>query len=211
MTRRLPSLAARFLSTFLAILLAIGLFTIAKNLGWLSPFGVESESHDSQVVRAIKRTQEISLLSLSIQGIDAEKRSRSILGQRIPGTGEALYLQYTFAAKLGIDGADVTVTKTGTNAYRISVPPFIFIGYDQPNFEVAVEDGGVLRFVTPDIDKTDAINKILSEKARQTYISSNEDLLKDQTKVFYDGLISSIDPDLVTTYEFREPAGAALR
>jgi len=37
----------------------------------------------------------------------------------------------------------VKVTKTGENAYLISVPKFKFIGYDKPTFKVAVENGGV--------------------------------------------------------------------
>jgi hypothetical protein len=57
--------------------------------------------------------------------------------------------------------------------------------------------------VTPDINKIEMVNKILNDGARQTYISSNKELLEGQTKVFYDSLISSIDPDVVTTYEFR--------
>lgn len=203
MTRRFTGWAPRFLSTFLALVLAIGLFAVVKNLGWLSPFGVESESHDSQVIRAIERTQEVSLLSLGIQGINEEKRSAKVFGTSIPGTGEKVFLQYNFKAKLGIDGADVKVTKTGTNAYSISVPKFIFIGYDEPTFKLAVEDGGVLSWVTPDINKIEMVNKILNDGARQTYISSNKELLEDQTKVFYDSLISSIDPDVVTTFEFR--------
>ena len=32
-----------------------------KNADWLAPFGIESESHDSQVIRATERTQEVSL------------------------------------------------------------------------------------------------------------------------------------------------------
>ena len=47
------------------------------------------------------------------------------------------------------------------------------------------------------------ITEILNDDARQAYVASNEELLKEQTKTFYDRLITSIDPALVTTYEFR--------
>jgi hypothetical protein len=203
MTRPLTKSVLRLVTSLLAFLLAIGVFTIVKNQGWLSPFGINSESHDSQVIRAIERTQEVSLLSLSIQGIKDEEQSRKIFGKSIPGTGEKTFLQYNFDAKLGIDGAEVKVTKTGENAYLISVPKFIFIGYDKPTFKVAVEDGGVLSWATPEIDKVEMINDILNDDARQTYIDSNEDLLEEQTKVFYNSLITSIDPAVVTTFEFR--------
>ena len=203
MTRQLTSSALRLLSLLLAFLLAIGLFTVARNLGWLSPLGIESESHDSQVVHAIERTEEVSLLSLGIQGINEEDRNAKIFGKSVPGTGEKVFLQYNFDAKLGIDGARVKVKKTGEGAYLVSVPEFIFIGYDEPTFKVATEVGGVLSFVTPDINKVEMINKILDQDARQKYVASNEELLKDQTKAFYNRLITSIDPSVETTFEFR--------
>lgn len=203
MTRRLTSSALRLLSVLLTFVLAIGLFTVVKNQGWLSPFGIKSESDDSQVIRAIKRTQEVSLLSLGIQGIKEKDQSRKIFGKTIPGTGEKVFMRYDFDAKLGIDGAGVKVTKTGKNGFLISVPKFKFIGYDKPTFKVAVEDGGVLSWATPDIDKVEMINEILNDDARQKYIDSNEDLLQEQTKVFYNRLITSIDPAVVTRFEFR--------
>jgi hypothetical protein len=174
-----------------------------KNADWLAPLGIESESHDSQVIRAIERTQEVSLLSLGVQGIKEKDQSGKFLGQSIPGTGKKLFLQYTFRAKLGIDGARVQVTQKGEHAYLVSVPEVTFIGYDEPTFKVAVEDGGVLGWATPDIDKVEMVNDILNDDARQTYITSNEELLQEQTKVFYTSLIASIDPAVVTTFEFR--------
>lgn len=198
MTRQLTRLGL----TLLAFLLAIGLFTAAKNLGWLSPLGISSGSHDSQVVRAIERTQEVSLLSLGIQGIKQENRTAKVFGKSVPGTSEKVFLQYNFDAKLGIDGAKVKVTKTGAQTYVVSVPEFSFIGYAEPTFTVAAEDGGALSWVTPDIDKVQMINEILNDDARKEYIASNQDLLKDQTKVFYDSLIKSIDPAVETTFKF---------
>lgn len=203
MTRRLTGSALRLLSLLLAFLLAIGVFTVLKNLGWLSPVGIESESHDSQVIHAIERTQEVSLLRLGIQGITEKDESGKILGKSIPGTGKQVFLQYNFHAKLGINGAEVKITKTGKSTYLVSVPEFSFIGYDKPTFKVATEDGGVLSWATPDIDKVEMVNEILNDNARQTYIESNEELLEEQAKTFYNSLITSIDPAVVTTFEFR--------
>ena len=203
MTSRLTRSALRLLSLPLAFLLAIGMFTVVKNQGWLSPFGIESESHDSQVIQAIERTQEVSLLRLGIQGIKETDQSGTIFGKEVPFSEKTVFLQYNFYAKLGIDGAQVKVTKTGGDAYLISVPKFEFIGYDEPTFKVAAEDGDALSWGTPDIDKAEMITEILNDDARQAYVASNEELLKEQTKTFYDRLITSIDPALVTTYEFR--------
>jgi hypothetical protein len=203
MTPRLTKSALRILSLLVAFLLGVGAFAIVRDLGWLSPFGIDSETRDSQVIHAIERTQEVSLLSLGIQGIKEEDRCAEAFGKCIPGTTEQVFLRYNFTAKLGIDGAEVEVTKTGKSAYLISVPQFISIGFAEPTFEVAVEDGGVLDWVTPDIDKVEMVNEILNDDARETYISSNEDLLEEQTMVFYDSLITSIDPGAETTFEFR--------
>lgn len=82
------------------------------------------------------------------------------------------------------------------------MPRFGFIGYDEPTFKVAVEDGGVLSWVTGGIDKVAMINEIMSDDARDTYIETYEQDLKDQAQVFYGTLIASIDPDIKVTYQF---------
>jgi hypothetical protein len=203
MTRPLTSSALRLLFVPLAFFVAIGAFTVVKNQGWLSPFGIESESHNSQVINAIERTQEVALLRLGIQGIKEKGQRGTFFGKQVPFSEKTVFLQYNFYAKLGIDGGEVKVTRSGENAYLISVPEFKFIGYDEPTFKVAVEDGGVLSWGTPDIDQVEMVNEILNDDARQTYIASNEEILKEQTRTFYDRLITSIDPAIVTTFEFR--------
>ena len=203
MARRLTKSALRLLSLLVTLFAAIGLFTAVKNMGWLSPFGLESQTHDSQVIRAIERTEEVSLLSLGVQGITEKDQSGEIFGKSIPGTGRKVFMQYDFSAKLGIDGADVEVRKTRDSTYLISVPKFIFIGYDDPSFKVAVEDDGVLSWTTPDIDKVEMVNEILNDSARAEYIDANENLLREQTEAFYDRLLTSIDPEIVTEFEFR--------
>ncbi|GAB2773353.1 hypothetical protein GCM10027039_38320 [Terrabacter koreensis] len=193
----------RGLTMVLTFLVALGIFSIVQAKGWLTPLGIGSSSNDSQVVQAIERTQEVSLLRLGIQGIKEERRNREIFGQTVPGTGEKLFLQYAFKAKLGVDGAKIKVTTVAPGKYVISVPEFIFIGYDQPTFMVAVEDNDVLSWVTPDIDQMQMVNKVLNDGARRQYLVDNDDLLREQTKVFYDGLIKSVDPDAVTEFQFR--------
>lgn len=185
-----------------AFLLAIVAFVVARDQGWLSPIGIDSSTQDSQVIQAIERTQEVSLMSLGIQGILQKEQSSTVLGQSIPGTGERVLIVYKFTAKLGVDGEQVQVEETGEDAYTVTVPDFTFIGTQEPTFEVPVEDGGILRFVTPDIDQLELVNEILSDDGKQEYIDSNLDLLQDQTRVFYDSLITSVVPDAEVTYEF---------
>lgn len=202
MTRLLLRSARLLLVLGLVLVLALGGVAIAARMGWLSVFGIESKSHDSQVVQAIERTQEVSLVGLGIQGIMDEERSRTAFGHDIPGTSERFFLQYRFTAKLGVDGAEVTVSETGEKEIVVSVPEFIFIGYDEPTFEVAAQDGGLLSWATPDIDPLEMVNKILDDDAQQKYLDDHRELLEEQVQVFYDGLIAGIDPEIVTTFEF---------
>ena len=199
---RISKAAVRVLSAFVAFLLAIVGFTGLKNAGLLSPFGIESESSDSQVVQSIKRTEEVSLLALDIQGIRSEERCSTVFGKCVPGTSDVVYLQYNFTGKLGVDGADVEITETGDEAYTISVPDFDVIGYSEPTFKIAVTDDGVLSWVTPDIDQAEMITEILNDEAQQQHIDDNETLLQDQTKAFYDNVIRSVAPEAKVTYEF---------
>lgn len=186
----------------LAFLLAIVAFVVVRDQGWLSPIGIDSSTQDSQVIQAIERTQEVALMSLGIQGILQKEQNSTVFGQSIPGTGERVLIVYKFTAKLGVDGEQVQVEETGENAYTVTVPDFTFIGTQEPTFEVPVEDGGILRFVTPDIDQLELVNEILSDDGKQEYVDSNVDLLQDQTRVFYDSLITSVVPDAEVTYEF---------
>ena len=180
-----------------------------QNLGLLSVFGTRTESHDSQVIRAVERTQEVSLLRLAVQGILEQDQDREVFGKSIPGTGEKVLIQYEFDAKLGVDGAEVSIKKTDDSTYLVRVPEFVFIGYDDPTFKTAAEDGGVLSWVTPDIDKVQMINKILNGDARQKYLESNTSALEEQTRAFYGSLIGSIDPDIAVKYEFASSSGDA--
>lgn len=185
----------RVLSIVLALLLGVGGYALYEE-----KFGTDGA--DTQVIEAVKRTQEISLVSLGIQGIKTKRQSGEIMGIDVPGTSRTLVLQYNFDAKLGVDGSKVNVTKSGENAFLITVPNFTFIGYDDPTFKVAAEDGGVLSWTTADIDQAKAVNEILNDRAQKAYVAKYEGLLKDQTKVFYNSLITSIDPAITTTFEF---------
>lgn len=177
---------------------------ISQRVDLPSIFGVKTETSDTQVIRAVERTQQISLVSLGIQGIVERDQNSKLFNFTIPGTGEKVFLQYNFTAKLGVDGSHVTIKQTGNKAFLITVPKFLFIGYDKPTFKVAAEDGGILSWFTPEIDKVEMINAILNEKAQQQYLTDNKALLESQTQTFYTSLIRSIDPAVTTTFKFSE-------
>lgn len=163
---------------------------------------VETESANTQVINAITRTQEVSLLSLGIQGIAEQSQQRTFLGVRVPGTERASFLQYSFNAKLGIDGGDVRIREAGENGIRISIPEFIFIGHDDVSLKLVTEKNGVLSFVTPEIDTVEMTNSLLNDEAKGEYIDANEDLLRDQAESFYEGIVEGIDPAIDVDFDY---------
>ena len=160
------------------------------------------QSTDRQIVTAVTKTEEVSLLRLSIQGIESESDSGHFFGMEIPGTHRAKYIQYDFKAKLGVDGKDVQVSSTGDHHYTVSIPKFIFIGYDEPTFKLAVEDNGVLSWTTSEIDSTEMVNSLLGSDSQQKYIDSNHDELQEQAQTFYSSIITSVDPDAQIDFQF---------
>lgn len=121
----------------------------------------------------------------------------------VPGSGRASFIQYGFSAKLGIDGQEVKIEQTADDAFLISIPKFIFIGHDDVNFKVAAVNNDILSWTTPEIDTVEMINSVLNDETKQQYIDSNEEILRDQAKAFYAGIITSIDSTIVVNFEFR--------
>lgn len=165
--------------------------------------GVDVESRNSQIVQAVEREQEVVLLSLGIQGIAEERITSTLFGRAVPGTARTLFLQYNFRAKLGIEGSDVIIEPKGEDTILVSIPAFIVIGHDEVTFRTALEDNGVISWVTPDIDTADVITEILNDDALLEHVDDNEDILKDQARAFYTGIIKAVDPELKVVVEFR--------
>ncbi|GAA1151558.1 hypothetical protein [Nesterenkonia lutea] len=180
------------------IVLLVPLGSVAKN----SLFGAATDSRDTRIITAVERQEQIVLLSTSTQGLTEEKSSSTLFGQDLPGTGRTQFLQYTYRAKLGIEGNEVSIEETGENQYLVSVPEFMFIGHDDVDFKTAIDDNGVLSWVTPEIDTASKITEILGEDEMAEQISSNSDLLQDQARVFYTGVIQGIDKDVEIDFEF---------
>src|SRR5690606_12070252 len=72
----------------LLLLIGGGVFLAIKAPSLGSFFGTHTEESSSQVITSITRTEEVSLLSLGIQGIDSKKANSKVpfLGLDIPGS-----------------------------------------------------------------------------------------------------------------------------
>ncbi|MGA8788950.1 MAG: hypothetical protein WB535_08380 [Paenarthrobacter sp.] len=175
-----------------------GLNAIALN----SLFSSSSNERDSQVVQAVTRVQEVALLTLHIEGVARHESNGEIFGVAVPASEKTTLLQYKFDAKLGVDGSQVKIEPTGPESYRVTVPEFIGIGFQDPAFEDPLESSNALSWLTPPAVQTRMINNILSDENKQKYIAQNVPALQEQTREFYSGIIASIDPTITIDFEF---------
>ena len=167
-----------------------------------SLFSSSSNERDSQVVQSVTRIQEVSLLSLHIEGVERLESNREILGVAIPASEKTTLIQYKFDAKIGIDGSQVKIEPTGPESFRVTIPEFIGIGFDDPVFEDALESNNALSWLAPEAVQTRMINNILSDENKQEYIRQNEAELKEQAEAFYSAIIASVDPEITVAFEF---------
>ncbi len=167
-----------------------------------SLFSSSSSERDSQVVQAVTRVQEVALLSLHIEGIDRYESNREIFGVAVPTSEKTTLIQYKFDAKLGIDGSRVKIERTGPESFRVTMPQFTGIGFDNPDLEDPLESNNPLSWLAEPAVQTRMVNNILSDENKQKYISQNEEALKEQAKVFYSGIIASVDPEVTVDFEF---------
>lgn len=176
---------------------------ILASSGLLPRFGgTTTEERNTQIVQALQREQEVALLSLGIQGIAEREVATTVFGLRVPGTGRVLFLQYNFTAKLGMDGSQVTVEPDGDKRFVVTIPEFEVLGHNDIKFRVAVENNGVISWITPEIDTADLITQIMNDEALSQHVKDNQDLLRDQARAFYTGIIQSVDPEVVVDFKF---------
>lgn len=193
----------RWLIPLMVVFLFGGVFLGVKaSQMFSSPVGATSQYHNTQVINAVTRTEEVSLLSLGIQGIAEKTGKTTVFGVEVPGSERATFIQYTFSAKLGFDGKDVKIEERGTNQYTISIPEFVFIGHDDVDLKLVTEKNGVLSWTNPKIDTLEMANHILNDKAQDGYIDSNEAVLKDEAKAYYNGIVKGIDPTIDLDFKF---------
>mgnify|MGYP001758048764 FL=1 len=160
------------------------------------------ESKNTQVINAVQREEQVVLLSLGIQGLAEKSSAGEVFGVRVPWTDRTQFVQYSYKAKLGIEGKDVRVTETGEHAYTVEVPQFIFIGHTDEEFKTAVEDNGVLSWTTQPLDAASTVSDVLSADKKREDINDNRELLQDQARSFYEGIIRGVDPEAQVTLEF---------
>lgn len=190
----------------LIVVLALGVFVGSKFFG--KPIELPDvaevvvEDNTREIVAALTRSEEVALLSLHIQGIHERTQRSTLFGREIPGSDRAIFMQYGFNAKLGIDGARVGIEETGENRFTITIPEFIFIGHDDIELKTATEANGALSWVTPEIDTIDMANEILGNDERIRYVDTNDTILKDQARAFYNGIITAVDPEVTLDFEF---------
>ncbi|MBH0083720.1 hypothetical protein [Salinibacterium sp. SWN167] len=167
-----------------------------------SLFTSSSNERDSQVIKFDTPMQEVALLSLHIEGIARDEGKGEILGFAVPASEKTTLIQYKFDAKLGIDGSQVKIEPTGPGSFRVTIPEFISIGFDDPVFEDPIETNNVLSWLAPPAAQNRMINNILSDENKQKYITQSEAALKAQAQVFYSGIIKSVDPTITIDFEF---------
>ncbi|MBN9644634.1 hypothetical protein ACFSSC_06545 [Corynebacterium mendelii] len=196
----------KFLLTLLGVLIGVAV-TLAVIAGagatlW-NTVDTDSSTHSSQVVKAVTKEEKVVLLALHMQGITSREQTAQLFGKTVPGTARNLYLQYEYTAMLGIDGSRVTITPTGEHAYSLTIPDFSFLGTSDVTFKKAVEDNGIISFVTADIDEAAMINDILGPSSKDKQIDDNRAALQSQARSFYGDIVRAIDPAADITVTFR--------
>ncbi|MDK8791675.1 hypothetical protein [Corynebacterium sp. MSK039] len=200
MTKKLLSALAAF---FLVLVLLGGGFLWGKSSNLGTPVETVTEQSNSEVIHAVERREEIVLLSTATQGLHTTQNSAKLFKWGVPGSQKLNILQYKFTAKLGIDGKALKIEETEPGHFKLTIPPFKFIGFSDPEFKTVHQHGQVLSFATANIDNAEAINEVLNKEKRQEHIRLNLGLLKDQTKNFYGGIVHAIDPEAKLEYEFK--------
>ncbi|MCB1297843.1 MAG: hypothetical protein KDB08_02545 [Microthrixaceae bacterium] len=159
---------------------------------------------NTQVVTAVTGIEEVALVSLSIEGLQ-ERRTEAgqVLFLTIPNS-RAAFLRYSFDAKIGIKADEVAIEELADGSFLITIPPFIVIGLDNQNYAIAAENNDLLSWTTPEIDKVAMINELFNPEVEAAYLTKSDELLKSQTRHFYKGIVTAIDPDATVTFEFAQ-------
>lgn len=194
--RKTPVWAVILLILVVAGIAAFAGLTLGKMLG-------ATEERDVQVVRSVIGEEQVILLTAGLSDIKEERDNQDFFGLfDIPFSERAVFLRYDFDAKFGIEGKDVEIEPLGDKAYRITIPSFQFLGYDEPEFSVATEANGILSWATPEIDTLQATEELLTDAAVAEHIDGFRPLLEEQAATFYSRIVSGIEPDATLTFAF---------
>lgn len=192
------------LVVFVVAIAVVGASLTAASNGFslANPFGAATEEKDTQVIKFTTPEDDVVLVGLRIEGIDEKRQNGTFLGAVIPGSERAVFVRYGFDAKLGIDGAEVKIEPLGENRYRVTIPDFIFIGFDDPEYELAVETNGILSWTTPEIDTLGMVSDLVDDEAQAEYLKSERGGLEERAEDFYTSIISSVDPAATLEFKF---------
>lgn len=173
-------------------------FSVGKILG-------ADETRDVQVVRSVRGEEQVILMTAGITDVKEQRDNQKFFGLfDIPLSDRTVFLRYEFDAKFGIEGKDVRIDRTGDKEYRITIPKFQFLGYDNPDFSVATESNGLLSWTTPEIDKLKATEELLGDDAVGKHLDGLRPILEVQANKFYSRIVSSIDPEATLTFAFEK-------
>lgn len=102
----------KFKTALIAILLvavvALGGVAILQNKGII---GTQGDALNTRVIKSVEREEQVVLLSLGIEGLAEKSSNKEVLGVGIPWTDRTQFVQYSYKAKLGIEGKDVKSSK----------------------------------------------------------------------------------------------------
>ena len=187
----------------LALVVMIAIFITGFTSGKIKIFNTKSESTETQVVTAMQKLQEVSVLGLSVTDIYDQSEQQKFFGVQIPLSEKQVFLKGTFDVKLGFDGQEVTVAKRKEHTYNISVPKFITIGISNPKFEIIDSKGQFLSFITKDIDTHKLSDQAVSDETLQKYVTQNNEWLQEQTTNYFNNIITAIDSEATITMNFQ--------
>nr|WP_244652413.1 DUF4230 domain-containing protein [Glutamicibacter sp. FBE19] len=203
MLEKFKRFLVRVTLSLVALVVIVGV-TLAGAHYFGNPFDALGASKNTRVLYSIRNVEEVALLSLGVQEIVNASEDKSLFNVAIPGTTKTSNVQFSFQAKLGIDGQNVKVEDAGSNGYMITIPKFEFIGMENLDIQVLNEENGVLSWVTPDVDKDAMLAEVVNADLQDKYIENNEQLLRQQAENFYRGLTDSVAPDATVEFVFSD-------
>lgn len=71
-----------------------------------------------------------------------------------------------------------------------------------------MENNGVLSWTTQPLDAASTVSDVLSADKKRKDINDNRELLQDQARSFYEGIIRGVDSEAQVTMEFHKPSPA---
>lgn len=160
-------------------------------------------SGDSQVISALERTGEVSLITAHTSGVYEVENHTVIFGKRLPGSAKTVFIEYSYENKLGFDASAVNIKPKHNNEYQIIIPEFILIGKNNIEVETVFNTRGPISFSTENIDVAKATEEILASGKGEELIESNRDLLEDGAEEFYEDIILEFDDEVRLDYRFK--------